>query len=67
MSHVGYINITKDTIDEPVGDAEMVTVSHHLKILARPASCIDRKKRGTWAYSIVTGALDHIAGTRFAL
>ena len=39
------------------------TVSHHLKILVE-AGFLHREKRGVWAYySLVPGALDHVAKT----
>jgi ArsR family transcriptional regulator, arsenate/arsenite/antimonite-responsive transcriptional repressor len=42
-------------------DLGQPTVSHHLKILV-DAGLLHREKRGTWAYySLVPGALDHIA------
>ncbi|GAA3285319.1 metalloregulator ArsR/SmtB family transcription factor [Paenarthrobacter aurescens] len=53
-------------LTEPLGLGQP-TVSHHLKILVE-AGLLHREKRGTWAYySLVPGALDHVAGILDAL
>lgn len=49
-------------LTEPVGLAQP-TVSHHLKNLVE-AGLLAREQRGRWAYySLVPGALDHLAHT----
>lgn len=45
---------------EPL-DLGQPTVSHHLKILV-DAGLLNREERGTWAYSLVPGALEQAAG-----
>ncbi len=49
-------------LTEPVGLAQP-TVSHHLKVLV-DAGLLTREQRGRWAYySLVPGALAHVAHT----